>query len=44
MVPMLLFIFVEHFDVVDSVEGDDLDLVVLDDVLHHDVVRLCDGV
>ena len=39
-VPMLLFVFVEHFDMVDAVEYDEFDLLVLDDVLDYDVVCL----
>lgn len=41
-VPVLLFVFVEHFDMVYTVEYDEFDLLVLDDVLDDDVVCLAD--
>lgn len=41
-VPVLLFVFVEHFDMVYTVEYDEFDLLVLDDVLDYDVVGLAD--
>lgn len=41
-VPVLLFVFVEHFDMVYTVEYVEFDLLVLDDVLDDDVVGLAD--
>lgn len=41
-IPVLLFIFVEHFDMIDAVEHDEFNLLVLDDVLYDDVVCLAD--
>lgn len=41
-IPVLLFIFVEHFDMIDAVEHDEFNLLVLNDVLYDDVVCLAD--
>ena len=41
-IPVLLLIFVEHFDVIDAVKDDEFDLLILDDVLYDDVVCFAD--